>query len=344
MFLFDPWYQVEDSAGLPRSGAKLFFYATGTTTPITVYQDVDGVAAHASPVVADASGIFAPIYINTTGKFKTVLKTSADVVIQTVDPHQGFNAGSISDLGGVVTVAGSANAIQITSSAKYLSLASGIRLLFKPSADNTSTTVTLALDGLTAKNVRRRSGAGTSDVAVLVGDLQQTQEAEVLYDTAADSGSGGWILLNPRVDRLGTQTNNSPTTGMVGEYVESIVLAGAAVSLTTNTAADVTSISLTAGDWDVSGVVWFTRDTTTSTTVVRAWVNSTATTLPTAPGDGGLTTYSRAAFTTSTTEAMVIGLRRFSLASTTTSYLGTQCTFTVSTTTAYGIERARRVR
>lgn len=79
------FFQPSTVNGVPLAGAKLFFYQTGTTTEITVYQDDDLLTPHANPVVADASGIFAPIYVS-DATFKTVLKTSADVTVQTVDP------------------------------------------------------------------------------------------------------------------------------------------------------------------------------------------------------------------------------------------------------------------
>lgn len=79
------FFQPSTVNGVPLAGAKLFFYQTGTTTLITVYQDSALGTPHANPVVADASGIFAPIYVS-DATFKTVLKTSADVTVQTVDP------------------------------------------------------------------------------------------------------------------------------------------------------------------------------------------------------------------------------------------------------------------
>lgn len=83
--MMPPFAQVESSTGSPRSGAKLYFYETATTTPVTTYEDADRTVPHTNPVVADASGMFPAIYLP-DGKSKAVLKTSADVTIQTVDP------------------------------------------------------------------------------------------------------------------------------------------------------------------------------------------------------------------------------------------------------------------
>lgn len=82
--LFTPWFQVEDSTGAPRSGAILYFYQAGTTTPITVYQDAGKLASHGATVTADANGAFAPIWVD-NATYKVVLKTSGGTTIETVD-------------------------------------------------------------------------------------------------------------------------------------------------------------------------------------------------------------------------------------------------------------------
>lgn len=83
--LFSTLEQISNSSGTPNAGALLNFYQTTTTTPITVYQDSGKVTPHTNPVVADASGLFPPIYVD-TDTYKVVLTTSAAVVIQTIDP------------------------------------------------------------------------------------------------------------------------------------------------------------------------------------------------------------------------------------------------------------------
>lgn len=140
---------------------------------------------------------------------------------------------------------------------------------------------------------------------------------------------------------IGTFTNNNVTAGGVGEYVTGTAAPGA-VSLTTATSATVTSISLSAGDWDVDGVVNYTPGATTSITIIGQGASSTAATL------GAQDTYTREAYPATIPTAIVetkqIPTQRFSLASTTTIYLVAQATFTASTLTAGGTIRARRVR
>lgn len=76
-----------DSNNDTLSGAKWYFYATGTTTPQAVYTTSALSVAHANPVVADSAGKFSPIYMDSTKTYRGVLKTSDDATtIFDIDP------------------------------------------------------------------------------------------------------------------------------------------------------------------------------------------------------------------------------------------------------------------
>lgn len=85
MIFSAPLLQAVNSSGLPYSGAKLHFYQTGTTTPISIYEDAGAGTPHDNPVIADSSGRFAPIYVS-SGSYKIVLTDANDVTLQSVDP------------------------------------------------------------------------------------------------------------------------------------------------------------------------------------------------------------------------------------------------------------------
>lgn len=142
----------------------------------------------------------------------------------------------------------------------------------------------------------------------------------------------------------GTTTNDNAAAGNLGEIIESEILVGSAVALTTNTSANVTSISLTAGDWDVWGNVWYTPAATTSITIHQGAINTVSATLPTAPGAGAFYKVVEAALVPNAIFGESVGQRRLSLSATTTVYLVAQATFTISTLSAYGYIGARRVR
>lgn len=146
------------------------------------------------------------------------------------------------------------------------------------------------------------------------------------------------------VTAAGTTTNDDAPTGSVGEFLSASLAVGSATSLVTATSKDIITLSLTAGDWAVEGVVDFIPAATTSTTLLLAGASSVANTL------GVDDTYASYVFptagqvTTAGHYRKVIPRQRFSLAATTTVRLIAQATFTVSTMTAYGGINARRMR
>jgi len=141
----------------------------------------------------------------------------------------------------------------------------------------------------------------------------------------------------------GTATNDDAAAGKIGQYVSSTLASGSAVSLTTGIPANVTSISLTAGDWDVTGVVDFAFGATTSYTALMGGISTTANTF--GAQDSRFDFETPAAVPTATTApAWVVPVVRLSLAATTTVYLVAAANFTVSTLGTYGTIRARRMR
>lgn len=156
----------------------------------------------------------------------------------------------------------------------------------------------------------------------------------------------GSVAFSPTTSGIvGTATNNNASTGKVGEFISSVVLIGAAVPLTNNTQTNITTISLTAGDWDVWGTLWTAPAAGTLTTTVACSVSQTSATLPTTPAIGESTQQIRG-ISTATTEVIILntGDTRISLAGTTTIYLVGLTFFSVSTMGAYGSLCARRVR
>lgn len=142
----------------------------------------------------------------------------------------------------------------------------------------------------------------------------------------------------------GTPTNGNALAGNVGEYISSTILVGSAVSLTTATSANITSISLTGGDWDVWGTVAFTANAATTATVFQGGINTVTNTLPAIPGGGAYAQFGISVGAGGTEPVFPIGTSRISLPSTTTIYLVAQSTFAINSLAAYGILAARRRR
>ena len=180
----------------------------------------------------------------------------------------------------------------------------------------------------------------------LTGNLLFTDNT---YDIGASgatrprTGYFGTSIIAPTIvptNITGTTTNNNASAGSVGEYISSVISTGSSVPLTTATATNVTSISLTAGDWDVEG--WVNYDYGSATvTQSMAGLNTTSATIPT----DGSEAYSATQLTlTSSLGTISLTRKRISIASTTTVYLVSQATFSAGTASAFGGISARRVR
>lgn len=140
-----------------------------------------------------------------------------------------------------------------------------------------------------------------------------------------------------------TATNDSASAGNLGEYLSASVAFGSAVSITNNTPKTIASLSLTAGDWDVAGLVQYTGAGSTVITSAMSIISDQNNALPT----GWVTIDGAGKWCGSVTgdaPFVVSGPKRLSLSGTTTYYLIALALFSVSTMSAAGSMRARRVR
>lgn len=138
----------------------------------------------------------------------------------------------------------------------------------------------------------------------------------------------------------GTTLADEAAAGSVGEVITNT---GTNVSLTTAVSANVTSVTLTPGDWDVSGSVAFNGTSSTSTSRVVGGLSTVSATLPAQPyyyqhqyGVGG--------FVSATLPTGSVPMQRINVSATTIVYLVAQGTFTASTLKATGVIIARRAR
>lgn len=73
-----PSFQVGTSAGVPLSGAKLFFYVSGTSTKQDTFSNSALSAANTNPVVLDSAGYTGNIFLANGADYKVVLAPSTD--------------------------------------------------------------------------------------------------------------------------------------------------------------------------------------------------------------------------------------------------------------------------
>lgn len=77
-----PWL---DEAGNPYIGAKAYFFDANTTTPQIVYTDADLNIPHDHPVIADAGGMFPPVFFPDQTQHRLRITTADNVTLWDVD-------------------------------------------------------------------------------------------------------------------------------------------------------------------------------------------------------------------------------------------------------------------
>jgi len=156
------------------------------------------------------------------------------------------------------------------------------------------------------------------------------------------------LVTNANLILQGTTTNDSAAPGFIGEYISSDLTKASGVSLSVGSAANITSVSLTAGDWDCRGCLAI-FNAGKAITSLAGWISSTSASLPSALENGGMMNYMQLDGVTVTPNkdfVLPISSGRISLASTTTIYLSTIWNGTGggANPTGYGFLGCRRVR
>lgn len=200
-------------------------------------------------------------------------------------------------------------------------------------------TTTISATAPSASRVVTIPDPGGAASFVMTEGTQTINGAKTFSSTIATSG----ITNTAGVDIQGTNTNDNAAAGFVGEYTESIISVGQNAP-TTDQYGDLTSISLTAGDWDVWGMVawdqngatWTTQRTGISVTTGNSSTGLTA-------GDN-VVLDGNASSSTTPTFVSQHATWRVSLNATTTIYLKYRAAYSVGTPKAQGGIKARRVR
>ena len=182
-------------------------------------------------------------------------------------------------------------------------------------------------------------GIGTTGNAVF--RIYTNSTLACTFSAAQAATFAGAVTANGQLIAKGTATNDSAAAGYIGEYVSaSLAYASRVIGVTSTAATNVTSISLTAGDWDVSGVVVQSLNVA-SVTVLSSGCSTTSNTF------GALGNYVQMNpnfMLTSFQNFQLTPTSRISLSATTTVYLIGSATFSAGTVDLFGEIHARRVR
>lgn len=140
----------------------------------------------------------------------------------------------------------------------------------------------------------------------------------------------------------GTGTNDNASSGNVGEYKSTVVTTP--VSLSSGTGTAVATLSLPAGDWDVSGWFNYLPAGSTTTSFVIGAINTTSGNTSQTPTDSSSAFVYNTPLGAGANISAGIAPCRISLASTTNVFLNVNAQFATSTATATAVLRARRMR
>ena len=153
--------------------------------------------------------------------------------------------------------------------------------------------------------------------------------------------AGKFTSLSASTGLLGVSTNSSAGAGYVGEYVSSIAY-NFVNNLSSGVTADVTSISLSAGDWTVCAEATISTITIASgITAIRAWLTTTSASDPGIPNGGAYVSQTLASV--GPPQTLPVGCQQLLLSGTTTVYLDVNVTFASGGLGKSGFIGARRM-
>lgn len=321
--------------------------ATNASAGGIVWNPTTATCASDGLVTRDASGnvtavsVTAPVATHSTSVNTPLLQSTSTLSIRSQGaPTDGATVtNNLWNFNGVVTgtngnASGAGSGFKLAGGVSFIGQAQTNRLDI---VDNSGNNFIIAING-TYLNLN------SNTTPLVLGSSQDTFlsrcAASVWCLGSTSGGTDGSIK--------GVTTNSSAPALSIGEFVTSSVAStGATVSISSGTPVTVVSTGaiVTAGDWDVTGVVCYITQVNTSITFLSQGVSTTTNTMGAL---GSYTADQMAAMVPLATASQEIckpvPATRVSLSGTSNVFLITKSAFTVGTLVGYGSMRLRRVR
>ena len=185
---YEPIARIFTNAGAVGVGYKYYFYQTGTTTPVTTYQNAGLTVANTNPVISDANGRFPEIWYSDLSQLKLIVKDSSNNIVDGAgaDPVGATDAAvSLNDFDVRPTsywglTAGTSTAFTLIANPTISAYANTQTFVIQPHLD-CGDSPTLAIDGLSALNWKKYTQQGTK-VALKANDLRASQRYFCIND------------------------------------------------------------------------------------------------------------------------------------------------------------------
>lgn len=236
-----PVLRATDSNNDPISGAKLYTYEAGTTTPKTTYVDRDETTAHTNPIVFNAAGYsssngtnIAPVWLG-DGAYTYVLKDASDVEIWTIPNIAGSASAAFG--ASVVETASNLNITSVYKQGLIIGTANLTLTLLSASAAGEGFYISLKANG--GDVVIDPDGSETVDGASTI-TVTDGQSAIIITDGVE------WYTLFQTISFKATTSSGIIIQNDAGNTVATF---GASSSLNTAFAGAVSSI----GSFDIAG-------------------------------------------------------------------------------------------
>lgn len=234
----------------------------------------------------------------------------------------------------------------------------------------TNKTVNLTSNTLTGTTAQFNAALSDNDFATLAGTETLTGKTVNLssntltgtkaqFDAACSDGdflySGGALgtpssgtLTNcsglPSSGVTGTTAGGDAASGILGEFQTASLAFGSRVTLTTGNSFTVISVTLPAGDWEVSGTVQYETDTTTTVTALAACISAVTNTFDGASGVYNESFFASGSVLGANAPVLSTPVVRKNSSGSVTYYLQARGSFGTSFLKAWGLIRARRIR
>lgn len=238
----EPRLLVLDSTGNPISGAKLYTFLAGTTTPAPTYNDVSLMVPNSNPMISDGYGRIGPIFLSPGASYKFVLQNPDSSSIWTQD-----NISSVPGSGQGTDVIGTAGEAIAAGDVVYLSSGSGGKtagLWYEGDSANTYSSTTPII-GMAPAAI----SAGSSGTIRLQGSV--TGLSSLVVGTTYYIGTAGALtaIAPTNARNVGIADTTSSIVLVSNPFVPVITIADNGINdfrLTLTTGVPVTSTDVTA--------------------------------------------------------------------------------------------------